>query len=138
MKKATNIISSDNNKVIDDIANAFTEGKTYTIAFEKCFDTSQEEVSKLTMKLNQFIFDNTRQTELGQELTHKEDIDKIELIHSMQGFQHEFIDSQKFSTSKMNEIEQLLHTLPRISTPLNQNESGEVPTQKYLIWKIHI
>ncbi|MBW0470596.1 hypothetical protein O181_010311 [Austropuccinia psidii MF-1] len=30
------------------------------------------------------------------------------------------------STSKMNDIEQLLHTLPRMSTPLNQNEGSRI------------
>ncbi|MBW0531957.1 hypothetical protein O181_071672 [Austropuccinia psidii MF-1] len=32
----------------------------------------------------------------------------------------------------MNDIEQLLHTLPRISTPLNQNEGARIPNQKVL------
>ncbi|MBW0516195.1 hypothetical protein O181_055910 [Austropuccinia psidii MF-1] len=64
IKQAINIIKEDNKKVLDDIANPFTEVKTYTIALKKCSDTSQQEVSKLTMKLNQVTSDNTRQTEL--------------------------------------------------------------------------
>ncbi|MBW0504238.1 hypothetical protein O181_043953 [Austropuccinia psidii MF-1] len=40
IKQAINIIKEDNKKVLDDIANAFTEVKTYTIASKKCFDTS--------------------------------------------------------------------------------------------------
>ncbi|MBW0564875.1 hypothetical protein O181_104590 [Austropuccinia psidii MF-1] len=73
-KKAINIIKEDDKRVLDYIANSSTEVKTYTIALKKCFDTSQQEVSKLTMKLNQVTSDNTRQTELWQELTHKEDM----------------------------------------------------------------
>ncbi|MBW0591014.1 hypothetical protein O181_130729 [Austropuccinia psidii MF-1] len=34
--------------------------------------------------------------------------------------------------SKMNDNEQLLHTLPRISTPLNQNEGTRIPNQQVL------
>ncbi|MBW0539849.1 hypothetical protein O181_079564 [Austropuccinia psidii MF-1] len=78
------------------------------------------------MKLNQFTSDNTIQTELWQELTDKEDLYKIEVINLMQRFQHEFTNSQSCSNSKMNYIEQLLHTLPRISTPLNQNECAGI------------
>ncbi|MBW0512127.1 hypothetical protein O181_051842 [Austropuccinia psidii MF-1] len=64
IKKAINIIKTDNKKVLDDISNAFAEVKTYTIALKTFFDASQEEVSKLTMKLNQVTADNRRQTEL--------------------------------------------------------------------------
>ncbi|MBW0522540.1 hypothetical protein O181_062255 [Austropuccinia psidii MF-1] len=32
----------------------------------------------------------------------------------------------------MNEIEQILNTLPRISTPLNQNEGTEIPNRQAL------
>ncbi|MBW0486537.1 hypothetical protein O181_026252 [Austropuccinia psidii MF-1] len=32
----------------------------------------------------------------------------------------------------MNDIEQLLHILPRISTPLNQNEGARIPNQQVL------
>ncbi|MBW0591499.1 hypothetical protein O181_131214 [Austropuccinia psidii MF-1] len=65
-KQASNLIKEDNKKVLGDIANSFTEVKTYTITLKKCFDTSKQEVSKLTMKLNQVTSDNTRQTELLQ------------------------------------------------------------------------
>ncbi|MBW0550581.1 hypothetical protein O181_090296 [Austropuccinia psidii MF-1] len=49
-------------------------------------------------------------------------MNKIEVINLIQGFQHEFRNYQRFSTSKMNDIEQLLHTLPIMSTILNQDE----------------
>ncbi|MBW0512133.1 hypothetical protein O181_051848 [Austropuccinia psidii MF-1] len=62
LKQDINIIKEDNKKVLDDISNSFTELKTYTIALKKCFDTSEEELSKLKMELNQVISDNTRQT----------------------------------------------------------------------------
>ncbi|MBW0575720.1 hypothetical protein O181_115435 [Austropuccinia psidii MF-1] len=78
------------------------------------------------MKLNQVTADNTRQTELWQELIHKEDMNKIELINLIQAFQHELRNSQRFSNSKMDEIEQLLNTLPRMSKPLNQNEGTRI------------
>ena len=32
----------------------------------------------------------------------------------------------------MNDIEQLLNTLPRMSTPLNQNEGTEIPNPQVL------
>ncbi|MBW0524010.1 hypothetical protein O181_063725 [Austropuccinia psidii MF-1] len=83
IKKAINIIKTDNKKVLDDISNSFTEANTYTIALKMCCDALQEEVSKLTMKLNQVTSDNTRQTELWQELTHEEDMYKIEAINLM-------------------------------------------------------
>ncbi|MBW0566416.1 hypothetical protein O181_106131 [Austropuccinia psidii MF-1] len=79
------------------------------------------------MKLNKVISDNTRQTELWQELTHKEYIYKIEVINSIKIFQNEFRNSQRRRNSKVNDIEQLLHTLPTISTPLNQNEGAAIP-----------
>ncbi|MBW0561970.1 hypothetical protein O181_101685 [Austropuccinia psidii MF-1] len=41
IKQAINIIKEDNNKVLDDIANSYTEVNTYTIVLKKCFDTSQ-------------------------------------------------------------------------------------------------
>ncbi|MBW0487328.1 hypothetical protein O181_027043 [Austropuccinia psidii MF-1] len=66
IRQAINIMKEDNKKVLDDIGNSFTEVKTYTISLKKCFDTSQQEVSQLAMKLNQVTFDNTRQTELWQ------------------------------------------------------------------------
>ncbi|MBW0549826.1 hypothetical protein O181_089541 [Austropuccinia psidii MF-1] len=127
IKQAINIIKTDNKKVLDDISNSFTEVKTYTIALKRCFDASQEEVSKLSMKLNQVTADNTRQTELLQELTHKEDMYKIEVINLIQAFQHEYRNSQRCSNSKINDIEQILNTLPRMSTPLYQNEGPRIP-----------
>ncbi|MBW0569465.1 hypothetical protein O181_109180, partial [Austropuccinia psidii MF-1] len=132
IEQAIDIIKTDNKKVLDDISNSLTEVKTYTIALKKCFDASQEEVSKLSMKLNQFTADNTRQTELWQELTHKEDMYKIEVINLIQGFQHEYRNSQRCSNSKMNDIEQILNTLPRMSTPLNQNEGTRIPNPQVL------
>ncbi|MBW0554741.1 hypothetical protein O181_094456 [Austropuccinia psidii MF-1] len=84
------------------------------------------------MKLNQVTADNTRQTELWQELTHKEDMYKIEVINLIQGFQHEYRNFQRCSNSKMNDIEQILNTLPRMSTPLNQNEGTRIPNPQVL------
>ncbi|MBW0543947.1 hypothetical protein O181_083662 [Austropuccinia psidii MF-1] len=84
------------------------------------------------MKLNQVTSDNTRQTELWQELTHKEDMYKIEVINLKQAFQHEYRNSQRCRNSKMNDIEQILNTLPRMSTPLNQNEGTRIPNPKVL------
>ncbi|MBW0524212.1 hypothetical protein O181_063927 [Austropuccinia psidii MF-1] len=89
IKQAINIIKTDNKKILEHISNSLTEVKTYTIALKKCFDASQEEISKLSMKLNQVTADYTRQTELWQELTHKEDMYKIEVINLIQAFQHE-------------------------------------------------
>ncbi|MBW0492914.1 hypothetical protein O181_032629 [Austropuccinia psidii MF-1] len=74
------------------------------------------------MKLNQVTANDTRKTELWKELTNQEDMHQIEVINLTKAFQHEFRNSQSCSTSKMNDIEQLLHTIPRISTSLNQNE----------------
>ncbi|MBW0550627.1 hypothetical protein O181_090342 [Austropuccinia psidii MF-1] len=125
-----NIIKEDNKKVLDDITNSFTEVKTYTIALKKCFDTSQQEVSILTMKLNQVTSDNTRKTELWQELIHKEDMYKIEPINLIHSFQNEIRNSQRCSNSKMNHTEQLLHTLPRMSKPLNKNEGAGIPNSQ--------
>ncbi|MBW0553768.1 hypothetical protein O181_093483 [Austropuccinia psidii MF-1] len=62
MKKAIDIIKEDDKKFLDDIANLFTEVKIDTIALNKCFDIPQQEVSKLTMKLNQVTSDSTRKT----------------------------------------------------------------------------
>ncbi|MBW0502424.1 hypothetical protein O181_042139 [Austropuccinia psidii MF-1] len=78
------------------------------------------------MRLNQVTSDNNRQTELWQELTDKEDMYKIEVINLIQSFQHEFKNSQRCSNSKMNDIDQLLHNFPILSTPLNQNEGAEI------------
>ncbi|MBW0512471.1 hypothetical protein O181_052186 [Austropuccinia psidii MF-1] len=132
ISQVINIIKKANKKVLDDISNSFTEVKTYTIALKKYFDASKEEVSKLTMKLNQVTADSTRQTELWQELTHKEDMYKIEVIHFIKSFQHEFRKSQGCSNSKMNEIEQTLKALPRMSTPLSQNEGTGIPNPQVL------
>ncbi|MBW0571812.1 hypothetical protein O181_111527 [Austropuccinia psidii MF-1] len=110
IKSATNIIKTDNKKVLDEISNSFTKVKTYKIALKKCFDASKEEVSKLKMKLNQVTADNRRQTELLQELTHKEDICKAEVITIIQAFQHGLRNSQMCTKSKMNDIEQMLNT----------------------------
>ncbi|MBW0492102.1 hypothetical protein O181_031817 [Austropuccinia psidii MF-1] len=79
------------------------------------------------MKLNQITADNTRKTELWQELTHKEDMYKIEGINLIQAFKHEFRSSKRCSNSKMNDIEQILNTLPRMFKTLNQNESTGFP-----------
>ncbi|MBW0558100.1 hypothetical protein O181_097815 [Austropuccinia psidii MF-1] len=132
IKQAINIIKKYNKKVLDEILNSFNELKTYTIALKKCFDASQEGVSKLSMKLNQVTVDCTRQTELWQELTHKEDMYKIEAKNLIQAFQHEYRNSQRCSNSKMNYIEQILNTLPRMSTPLNQNEGTRTPNPQVL------
>ncbi|MBW0532188.1 hypothetical protein O181_071903 [Austropuccinia psidii MF-1] len=105
IQQAIYIIKTDNKEVLDDISSLFTEVKTYIIALKKCFDASQEEVSKLSMKLNQVTADNTRQTELWKELTHKEDMYKIEVISLIQAFQHEYSNFQRCRNSKMNDIE---------------------------------
>ncbi|MBW0518398.1 hypothetical protein O181_058113 [Austropuccinia psidii MF-1] len=84
------------------------------------------------MKLNQVISDNTRQTESWQELTHKEDMYKVEVINLIKIFQHEFRNSQRCSNSRMIDIEQLLHTSPRIYTPLSQNEGKRIPNPQVL------
>ncbi|MBW0574341.1 hypothetical protein O181_114056 [Austropuccinia psidii MF-1] len=64
IKQAINTIKEDNKKALDDISKSFTEVKTHIIALKKGFDTSKEEISKLTIKLNEVISDNTKQTEL--------------------------------------------------------------------------
>ncbi|MBW0524430.1 hypothetical protein O181_064145 [Austropuccinia psidii MF-1] len=132
IKKAINIIKTDKKKFLDDILNSFTEVKTYTIALRNCFASSQEEVSKLSMKLNQVTADNTRQTEFWQELTHKKDMYKIEVINLIQACQDEYRNSQRCSNSKLNDIEQILNTLPRMSTPLFQNEGTKIPNPQAL------
>ncbi|MBW0564976.1 hypothetical protein O181_104691 [Austropuccinia psidii MF-1] len=48
-------------------------------------------------------------------------------MNSIQSFQHELENSQRCNNSKMNDIEQLLNTLPRISTPLNQDDNTRIP-----------
>ncbi|MBW0493888.1 hypothetical protein O181_033603 [Austropuccinia psidii MF-1] len=74
------------------------------------------------MKLNIIIYDNTRKTELWKEMIIKEDMYKAELINLIQGFQNEVRDFTRCNTSKINEIEKLLHTLPIISITLHQSE----------------
>ncbi|MBW0587413.1 hypothetical protein O181_127128 [Austropuccinia psidii MF-1] len=82
--------------------------------------------------MNQFTANNTRQTELWHELTHKEDQYKIEVINLIQTFQHEFRNSQRYSNTKINDIEQILNTLPRMSSPLKQNEGTGIPNTQVL------
>ncbi|MBW0544178.1 hypothetical protein O181_083893, partial [Austropuccinia psidii MF-1] len=119
IKQAINIINKDNKKVLDDISNSFTEVKTYTIALKNCFDASQEEVSKLSMKLNQVTADNTRQKELWQELTDKEDMYKIEIINIIQAFQQEYRNYQRCSNNIIRKCHicqrttQLANTCPK-------------------------
>ncbi|MBW0553221.1 hypothetical protein O181_092936 [Austropuccinia psidii MF-1] len=73
IKQAISTIKEENKSVLENTSKSFTEVNTYTIALKKCFNTSQEEISKLTMKLNQTTSDTTGQTELKQELTQTED-----------------------------------------------------------------
>ncbi|MBW0581705.1 hypothetical protein O181_121420 [Austropuccinia psidii MF-1] len=49
----------------------------------------------------------------------------------MESWQHELRNSQRCNNSKMNNIE-LLNTLPRMSTPLNQNEGTGIPIPQVL------
>ncbi|MBW0554465.1 hypothetical protein O181_094180 [Austropuccinia psidii MF-1] len=132
IKQAISTIKEENEGFLENISKSFTEVKTYTISSKKCFDTSQQEISKLTMKLNQITSDSTTQKELWQELTQTEDNPKTNLINSIQSLQHEFRNSQRCNNSKMNDIEQLLHTLPTMSTPLNQNEGTRIPNPQVL------
>ncbi|MBW0512192.1 hypothetical protein O181_051907 [Austropuccinia psidii MF-1] len=82
------------------------------------------------MKLDQITSYDTRKTELWKELTQTEDNDKTNVMNSIQSLQHEFRNSKRCSNSKMNDIEQLLHTLPRMSTPLNHNEGTRIPNSQ--------
>ncbi|MBW0543536.1 hypothetical protein O181_083251 [Austropuccinia psidii MF-1] len=132
IKQAISSIKEGNKSVLENISKLFTEVKTYTIVLKKCLDTSQKEISKLKMNLNQITSDNTRQTELWQESTQMEDNHKTNVINSIQSLQHEFRNSQRCNNSKMNDIEQLFHTLPRMSTPLNQNEGTRIPNPQVL------
>ncbi|MBW0591074.1 hypothetical protein O181_130789 [Austropuccinia psidii MF-1] len=84
------------------------------------------------MKLNQITSDNTRQTELWKELTQTEDNHKTNVINSIQSLQQEFRNSQRCNNSKMNDIEQLLPTLPRMSTSLNKNDGTRTPNSQVL------
>ncbi|MBW0521226.1 hypothetical protein O181_060941 [Austropuccinia psidii MF-1] len=119
IKQDISTIKEDNKKALDDILKSFTEVKTHIIASKKCFDTSKEERSKFTIKLNEVISDNTKQKELWNELRDKEDDHKKSLMNSIKSLQHELRNSQRCNISKMNDIEQLLNTLPRMSTTLN-------------------
>ncbi|MBW0583434.1 hypothetical protein O181_123149 [Austropuccinia psidii MF-1] len=132
IKQAINIFKEDNKLVLDDIENSLTELTTYKISLKKCFDFSQQELLKLKMKLNQVTSDNTRQTQLWQELTHQEDMYETKVITLIQSFQHELTNSQRCSNSKMNDFEQLLHTWPRISTPLKKKEGAGIPNPQVL------
>ncbi|MBW0585937.1 hypothetical protein O181_125652, partial [Austropuccinia psidii MF-1] len=132
IKQAISTIKEDNKKALDDISKSFAEVKTNIVALKKHFDTSREEISKLTIKLNEVISDNTKQTELWNELTYKEDDHKKNVINSIQNLQHELRNSQRCNNSKMNDIEQLLNTLPRMSTPLNKNEDARIPNPQVL------
>ncbi|MBW0567930.1 hypothetical protein O181_107645, partial [Austropuccinia psidii MF-1] len=132
IKQAISTIKEDNKKALDDISKSFAEVKTNIVALKKHFDTSREEISKLTIKLNEVISDNTKQTELWNELTYKEDDHKKNVISSIQNLQHELRNSQRCNNSKMNDIEQLLSTLPRKSTPLNQNEEARIHNTQVL------
>ncbi|MBW0514380.1 hypothetical protein O181_054095 [Austropuccinia psidii MF-1] len=84
------------------------------------------------MKWDQITSDNTRKTELWQELILTEDNHKTNLINSTQSLQHEFRNSQRCKNSKMNDIEQLLHTIPRMCTPLDQNEGTIIANPQVL------
>ncbi|MBW0583339.1 hypothetical protein O181_123054, partial [Austropuccinia psidii MF-1] len=132
IKQAINNIKEDKKKALDYISKLVTEVKTHIIALKKCFDTSKEEISKLTMKLNEVISDNTKPTELWNELTYKEDDHKKNVISFKKSLQHELRNSQRCNTSKMNDIKQLLNTLPRMSTALNQNEGTGIPNPQVL------
>ncbi|MBW0567218.1 hypothetical protein O181_106933 [Austropuccinia psidii MF-1] len=105
IKKAISTIKEENKNFLENISKSFTEVKAYTIALKKCFDTSQEEISKLTMKLDQVTSDNTRQKELWQESTQTEVNHKTNLMNSIQSLKHEFRNSQRCRNSKMNDIE---------------------------------
>ncbi|MBW0581385.1 hypothetical protein O181_121100 [Austropuccinia psidii MF-1] len=132
IKQAINNIKEGNKKALDDISKSFTEVKIHINSLKKFFYTSKEEISKLKIKLNEVISDNTKQTELWNELTYKEDDHKNNVITSIQSLQHELRNSQRCNNSKMNDIEQLLNTLPRMSTPLNQNEGTGIPNPQVL------
>ncbi|MBW0557111.1 hypothetical protein O181_096826 [Austropuccinia psidii MF-1] len=69
IKQAISTIKEDDTKALDDISKSFTEVKTHIISLKKCFDTSKEEISKLTIKLTDIISDYTKQVELWNELT---------------------------------------------------------------------
>ncbi|MBW0485068.1 hypothetical protein O181_024783 [Austropuccinia psidii MF-1] len=84
------------------------------------------------MRLDQITSDNTRKAELWQDLKQIENNHKSNVMNIIQSLQHEFRNSQRCSNSKMNDIEQLLHTFPRMSTPLNQNEGTRIHNPQVL------
>ncbi|MBW0514108.1 hypothetical protein O181_053823 [Austropuccinia psidii MF-1] len=132
IKQAIRTIKEYNKKALYDPSKSFTEVKTHITAFKKCFDTSKEETSRLTINLNEVISDNTKQTELWNELKYQEDDHKKNLMNSIQSLQHELRNSQRCNINKINDIEQLLNTLPRMSTPLNKNEGTRIPNPQVL------
>ncbi|MBW0547259.1 hypothetical protein O181_086974 [Austropuccinia psidii MF-1] len=83
IKQVISTIKEENKNVLDDISKSFIEVETYKVALKKGFDTSQAEISQLTMNFDQMTSDNTRQTELWQELTQTEDNHKTNLINSI-------------------------------------------------------
>ncbi|MBW0475276.1 hypothetical protein O181_014991 [Austropuccinia psidii MF-1] len=80
IKQAISTIKEENKSVLEDISKSFTEVNTYTIALKKCFDTSKEEISKLSMKLNKITSDDTRQRQLWKELAQTEDNHKTNVM----------------------------------------------------------
>ncbi|MBW0549874.1 hypothetical protein O181_089589 [Austropuccinia psidii MF-1] len=54
------------------------------------------------------------------------------MINSIQRLQHELRNSQRCNNSKIKYIEKLLNNLPRMSTPLNQNEGTGIPNPQVL------
>ncbi|MBW0539186.1 hypothetical protein O181_078901 [Austropuccinia psidii MF-1] len=57
---------------------------------------------------------------------------KMEVINLIKAFQHEFRNSQRCSNSRENDIENILNTLPRMSTPLNQHEGTAISNPQVL------
>ncbi|MBW0590478.1 hypothetical protein O181_130193 [Austropuccinia psidii MF-1] len=53
-------------------------------------------------------------------------------MNSIQSLKHEVRNSPRCNNTKMNDIEQLIHTVPRMSTPLNQNEGTRISNPKVL------
>ncbi|MBW0577655.1 hypothetical protein O181_117370 [Austropuccinia psidii MF-1] len=53
-------------------------------------------------------------------------------MNSIQSLQNELRNSQSCNNSKLNDIEQLPNTLPRMSTPLNQNKGTRIPNPQVL------
>ncbi|MBW0559650.1 hypothetical protein O181_099365 [Austropuccinia psidii MF-1] len=57
---------------------------------------------------------------------------KIEVINLTKTVQHEIRNSQRCNNSQVNDIEQLLHTLPRMSPPLNQKKGTRISNPQVL------